>query len=163
MASLKRVLLAQLRVREFSQDSQFCDPCLSYVLRDVICSYCSTCRDLDLLRDESLICEPPPRRWICTHCHNKLNTEEVENRLLEEAERLSVSFLLQDFRCAKTHRVSRRLGSAVSELCDPLVMDLSQSVVRRRLDVLAKVAAFHQFELLLEAVQDLLQPPMAAQ
>ena len=34
----------QLRVREFSVDSVFQDPCLSYTLRDVICSYCSTCR-----------------------------------------------------------------------------------------------------------------------
>lgn len=34
----------QLKVREFSPDSVFQDPCLSYVLRDVICSYCSTCR-----------------------------------------------------------------------------------------------------------------------
>ena len=36
--------LSQLRVREFSVDSVFQDPCLSYTLRDVICSYCSTCR-----------------------------------------------------------------------------------------------------------------------
>jgi hypothetical protein len=31
-------------VREFSAESVFQDPCLSYTLRDVICSYCSTCR-----------------------------------------------------------------------------------------------------------------------
>ena len=40
VASLKRLLLAQLRVREFSVASEFQDPSLSYVLRDVICSYC---------------------------------------------------------------------------------------------------------------------------
>jgi hypothetical protein len=34
----------QLKVREFSAESVFQDPCLSYTLRDVICSYCSTCR-----------------------------------------------------------------------------------------------------------------------
>ena len=34
----------QLCVREFSTDSEFRDPALSYILRDVICSYCSTCR-----------------------------------------------------------------------------------------------------------------------
>jgi hypothetical protein len=38
------VFISQLKVREFSADSVFQDPCLSYTLRDVICSYCSTCR-----------------------------------------------------------------------------------------------------------------------
>ena len=44
VAGLRRLLLTQLKVREFSADSVFVDPCLSYTLRDVICSYCSTCR-----------------------------------------------------------------------------------------------------------------------
>eukprot|EP01038_Epipyxis_sp_PR26KG_P011543 gene11543-15462_t len=41
--AMKRMLLTQLKVREFSEDSKFRDPCLSYRLRDVICTYCSTC------------------------------------------------------------------------------------------------------------------------
>jgi hypothetical protein len=40
----RSVFISQLKVREFSADSVFQDPCLSYTLRDVICSYCSTCR-----------------------------------------------------------------------------------------------------------------------
>ena len=34
----------QLNVRTFSTDSEFRDPALSFILRDVICSFCSTCR-----------------------------------------------------------------------------------------------------------------------
>lgn len=43
-------LVLQLKVREFSAESVFQDPCLSYTLRDVICSYCSTCRYVRLSR-----------------------------------------------------------------------------------------------------------------
>ena len=44
IGGLRRMLLAQLRVREFNPESQFRDPCMSYVLSDVICTFCSSCR-----------------------------------------------------------------------------------------------------------------------
>lgn len=35
------------------------EPCMSYVLRDVICPSCNDCRDLDLCRDPHLqVCLP---------------------------------------------------------------------------------------------------------
>ena len=109
VVGLKRVLLKKLAVREFGQDSVFRDPCLSYVLRDVICSYCSLCRDFDLLRDKALTADETAtdntpsatgvvqesNRWRCGNCHNHINREEIENRLLQEVERLAMSFLLQ--------------------------------------------------------------------
>jgi DNA polymerase epsilon subunit 1 len=82
VARMKRSLLMQLRVKEFSEESRFCDPSLSFVLRDVICSYCSTCRDIDLLRD-SVLCDASLERsvrWRCSHCGNGLNVVQVENR-----------------------------------------------------------------------------------
>ncbi len=30
------------------------EPCLTWVLRDVVCDACSACRDLDLARDPNL-------------------------------------------------------------------------------------------------------------
>ena len=44
VSALRRMLLSHLRVKEFDDASQFRDPCLSYVLSDVICNYCSLCR-----------------------------------------------------------------------------------------------------------------------
>ena len=69
---------------------------------------------------------------------------------------LSASYLLQDFRCRTSHLVSRRLGTAVSDLCDPLVMDVSREEALRQLRVLRQVASFHQFSLLESAVQELM-------
>mmetsp|Transcript_5321 Transcript_5321/g.8679 ORF Transcript_5321/g.8679 Transcript_5321/m.8679 type:complete len:256 (+) Transcript_5321:2682-3449(+) len=156
VSALRRLLLTQLRVREFSPNSVFQDPCLSYVLRDVICSYCSTCRDMDLLRDESVTCEEPSLRWHCAHCHNKISTEEVENRLLDATDKITAAYLLQDFRCARTHMVSRRLATAVSDLSTPLLMDTCRVDVVDQLRVLRQVAHFHDFKLLASTVEELL-------
>lgn len=51
---LKRDLLRLVDVGEFSDEAQFCDPCNSYILPEVICHHCNFCRDLDLCKDPSV-------------------------------------------------------------------------------------------------------------
>jgi hypothetical protein len=51
IAALRRTLLTQIKVREFSPEGQFHSPCPSFLLRDVICIFCNNCQDVDLLRD----------------------------------------------------------------------------------------------------------------
>lgn len=85
VASLRRMLLREIKVREFDDDAHFSDPCLSYVLPDVICSYCQTCRDVDLLRDEALTAPlvdgaSSTARWKCPICKDRMDVEEIENR-----------------------------------------------------------------------------------
>lgn len=48
---LKKNLLRLIQVREFSEEVQFRDPCLTLLLPDIMCSNCNYCRDLDLARD----------------------------------------------------------------------------------------------------------------
>jgi DNA polymerase epsilon subunit 1 len=67
-------------MREFHEDSQFKDPSPSFVLRDVICTFCCSCRDIDLLRDEQLISPGVKDRWLCNHCNNDIDVTEIENR-----------------------------------------------------------------------------------
>ncbi len=47
---LRRQLLRSIHVKEFGSDAGFRDPCLSLLLRDVICPVCQDCQDLDLCR-----------------------------------------------------------------------------------------------------------------
>lgn len=51
---MKKNLLRMIGVREFSAQVEFRDPCLSFVLRDVICSYCNDCCDLDICRNADI-------------------------------------------------------------------------------------------------------------
>lgn len=85
-------------------------------------------------------------------------------------EQLATSFLLQDFRCSKTHAVSTRLCTSVSganniicyicydvvDISAPLAMDIPQDVVIQKLKILRQVAEFHNFEWLLETIEQLL-------
>ena len=52
---LRRSLLSVLGVREFSTKGQWSDPCRSFTLPDVICTFCNYRQDLDLCRDAGLV------------------------------------------------------------------------------------------------------------
>jgi len=54
VTKLQRDLLKLIGIGEFSPDALFIDPCLSYVLPEVICNNCNHIRDLDLCRDPYL-------------------------------------------------------------------------------------------------------------
>ena len=91
-----------------------------------------------------------------THTHrNNLDLVEVENRLLEEAHRLSTSYLLQDARCSATKAVSIRMCSAESDLSAPLVLDTTPAQFRAQLEKMRRVADFHKFEYLARAINEL--------
>lgn len=54
VTKLKRDLLKLIGVGEFSPEATFRDPCLTYVLPEMICKQCNHIRDLDLCRDPHL-------------------------------------------------------------------------------------------------------------
>lgn len=59
--TLRKQALAEIGIRQFSAEGQYADPCVSFVLPDVICSFCNLCRDLDLCRDSRLMDEDEVR------------------------------------------------------------------------------------------------------
>jgi hypothetical protein len=111
---------------------------------------------VDLLRDHSVVCPDVAKRWHCQHCNNQLDTEEIENRLLDKAERLSATYLLQDARCSTTRAVSTRVTASMSELSKPLYMDTSPAKLREQLGTLMRVAEFHGFDMLRTTIMQLL-------
>jgi len=51
IVKLKKDLLTIVSVREFSDEAQYKDPSLSFVVPQMICMKCNHCRDVDLCRD----------------------------------------------------------------------------------------------------------------
>lgn len=150
-------------MREFNAESEFIDPSLSYVLTDVVCAYCNTSRDLDMLRDPSVGSTADDFQLgsvvstlHCLNCRNNFDRDVLEKRLMEDAEKANAQYILQDFRCAKTHTVSTRLCATTSLHCAPLVTDISINSFREKLVILLRVAKFHRFEWLEEIVDSLL-------
>lgn len=93
---LRENLLRLIDVRSFSADAQFKNPCLTYVLPDVICSFCNQCRDLDLCRDPDLI----DHVWKCAACEHPYDKMAIESELVRLVNRKSVSFQVQDLVCS---------------------------------------------------------------
>ena len=48
---LRRQMLKNLRVKEFSEEAQFEDPFQSFVIPAVFCPYCNTNRNIDICSD----------------------------------------------------------------------------------------------------------------
>ncbi|XP_071842245.1 DNA polymerase epsilon catalytic subunit A-like isoform X3 [Apostichopus japonicus] len=72
VSKLKRNLLKLINVGEFADESDWTDPCLTYVLPEIICKVCNHCRDLDLCRDPLLDHEGGTvALWQCEQCNSK--------------------------------------------------------------------------------------------
>ena len=83
---LKRELNRLIGVREFSKESQWRSPCLSFVLPDVICEFCNNCEDLDLCRDPLLADSTEAdvqMRWRCRACDHNYDILHIEQRYAE--------------------------------------------------------------------------------
>ena len=80
----------------------------------------------------------------------------LPSRLLHEVERVSTKFLLQDFRCPKTHLVSNQLLVSYSKHSQKLKQDYSYSEARYELKILFKIAEIYQFEYLQQMIAELL-------
>ncbi|TDH12869.1 hypothetical protein EPR50_G00050310 [Perca flavescens] len=99
---LKRDLLRLVDVGEFSGEAQFCDPCNSYILPEVICHHCNFCRDLDLCRDPSVAQDGSVLpQWFCSNCQAQYETESIEMALVEALKKKLMSYTLQDLVCTK--------------------------------------------------------------
>ncbi|CAM9207253.1 unnamed protein product, partial [Ectocarpus sp. 4 AP-2014] len=154
--TLRKQALAEVGVRQFSAEGQYSDPCVSFVLPDVICSFCNLCRDLDLCRDARLMDEDEEERWQCIQCNHPYERSSIELSLVEAVQRRSVRYQLQDMKCAKCGAVATRSMSLTCPCSGPLVAEESQQDFHKTMKLLRQLAIFHNFGWLLETVQNIL-------
>eukprot|EP00850_Spirogloea_muscicola_P017955 SM000159S01786 [mRNA] locus=s159:288661:304957:+ [translate_table: standard] len=152
---MRRNLLKLIHVREFAEEAVFRNPCLSFTLPNVICSYCNDCQDLDLCRDPLLL----SKQWKCAvpQCGQPYNREWIENALLQIVRQRCRLFQLQDLRCTKCRQVKSAHLADQCRCAGAFECTEAPDAFRQRLKVFANIAAFHGFELLQECVQWLLQ------
>lgn len=106
---LRRDLLRIVGVREFSDEAEWKDPCLSFVLTEVICKSCNTCSNIDLCREQYVVNEATGfPMWICSICKAAYNTKEIEAMMIECIHRKSMAHVLQDLQCTKCRMIKDR-------------------------------------------------------
>ncbi|KAF9954672.1 DNA polymerase epsilon catalytic subunit [Modicella reniformis] len=156
---LRKNLLDLIEVREFSPESLFQNPCESFVLRGVICAYCSYCQDLDFCRDKHLL--PKINKdtgamvmgaWRCQECKEDYNREAIEESMIAIVERMVGQYQTQDLKCVKCRRVK---GDYLGEWCEcsgGFVTTLGRAEYLRKMRVFENIAEFYGLSFLKEAV-----------
>lgn len=157
---LRRNLLKMLQVREFNQEACFENPCLTFILPDVICSFCNFNKDLDLCRDPDLL----NHNWSCSSCSQPYNRAQIESTLVEIAQTRTTRYQLQDLRCSKCNLIKPDNLSAVCACAGNYVCTESAEELQQALRTLHQIADYHDFNWLLEVCEWLLDmEPMQEQ
>jgi len=154
---LKRSLLSQVGVAEYSQAAHWENPCPTLVLPDVFCSECQESRDVNL-------CYVPPReaeeefdkQWSCEDCGTLYDVDTIERRLISLVHRKSVRYQLQDVRCTKTNRVATRTLAPLSDCSAGLKLDISPKDATSEMRLLLSLAEFHELESLRDVASGML-------
>ncbi|EJT99609.1 DNA/RNA polymerase [Dacryopinax primogenitus] len=156
---LKRNLLDLVHVREFADEAQFKNPCESFKLPMVICTQCSSQRDMDFCRDEDLFPDPGssnPKTWACADCGHPYDRAAIEVSLIDSVRRLVTAFQLQDMRCGKCKQIKSDNLSAFCACSGTYGLTLGKQETRRRLRTVVNVAAFHGLSLLRDYTEGVL-------
>jgi DNA polymerase epsilon subunit 1 len=145
---LKRSLLAQVGVAEYSRAAQWVNPCPALILPDLFCTECHDSRDVNL-------CYIPPTeddetglqtQWICEDCGTPYDATNIEERLIGIVNKRLLRYQLQDLRDSKTNLVVTRCLPLLSECDTALKLDIRPEDARLELDLLKSLAAFHNLQ-----------------
>ncbi|KAK0098900.1 hypothetical protein PV326_000061 [Microctonus aethiopoides] len=102
---LQRNLLRLIGIGEFSNKAQWSDPCISFVLTEIICKACNHTRDIDLCKDIYQTIEAGVYVWNCPLCKTNYDNFEIEFALIDTFNRKYMGFILQDLQCKKCHEI----------------------------------------------------------
>jgi len=155
---LKRSLLAQIGVAEYSSLARWVNPCPTLMLPDCFCNECQESRDVN-------VCYIPPAEeddayqihWFCGDCGTEYDVATIERRLVEQAHKKMLRYQLQDLRCTKTNRVATRSLARVSQCSAEWKLDISPEQGRSEIETLCRLAEYHQLDELEWTTQGMLQ------
>jgi len=152
---MRKNLLKLVRVKEFAPEAQFQDPCASFTLPNVICSYCNDCRDLDLCRDSTL----QGQEWRCAvpQCGQPYHREQMENALLQVVRQRERLYHLQDLVCLRCRQVK---AAHLSDQCScggSFRCKEESSYFLSKMRVFREVAVSQKFQLLQDCVEWILE------
>lgn len=152
---MRKNLLKFVRVREFAPEAEFDSLSASFILPNVICSYCNDCRDLDLCREKSLV----GQEWHCSvpQCGQPYDRGVMENSLLQIVRQRERLYHVQDLVCLKcgdikAARLAEHCECAGSYRCKEDFPEF-----RNKMQVFFNIAQDQKFQLLQECTSWILE------
>jgi DNA polymerase epsilon subunit 1 len=155
--ALKRSLLAQIGVAEYSSLAIWQNPCPNLMLSDCYCKECQESRDINVCYIPPTENEERPIHWFCEDCGAEYDVATIERRLIDQANKKLLRYQLQDLRCTKTSRVSTRSLASVSQCSADWQPDISPEQGRSEIEVLFRLAKYHQLDELEWVTQGMIQ------
>ncbi|KAG7364476.1 DNA polymerase Pol2 [Nitzschia inconspicua] len=151
--ALKRSLLAQIGVAEYSTLARWKNPCPTLMLPDCYCQECQETRDINLcylppIEDDIGNEESAPKQihWFCQNCGTEYDVVDIEQRMIEQAHRSLLRYQLQDLRCTKSNRVSTHSLARVSHCSSELKLDISPEEGKSAIQLLDQLAEYHELK-----------------
>lgn len=143
---LKRSLLAQVGVAEYSSLAIWENPCPVFMLPDVFCGECRESRDINLCYISPSVAEEDTHQihWFCDDCGTEYDTEDIERRLVKHVHQSMMRYQMQDIRCSKTNRVARSTLSRVSDCGADFKLDISSDSAQSELRTLRDLGRHHR-------------------
>jgi DNA polymerase epsilon subunit 1 len=155
---LKRSLLAQVGVAEYSSLAKWENPCPTFMLPDVFCGECRESRDLNLCYIPPSMSEDEGKHihWFCDDCGTEYDAEDIERRLVKHVHQRMMRYQMQDMRCSKTNLVATRALSRVSACGADFKLDVSADAAENELRTLTKLARQHELDELYQVTTGIL-------
>ncbi|XP_027348237.1 DNA polymerase epsilon catalytic subunit A-like [Abrus precatorius] len=152
---MRKNLLKYVDIREFAPEAEFSDPSHSFILSNVICSYCNDCRDLDLCRDSALLTQ----EWRCAvpQCGQPYDREVMENALLQIVRQRERLYHLQDLVCLRCNQVKAAHLAEQCACAGSFKCKEDASEFRAKMQVFLNIASRQKFQLLHECTSWVLE------
>ncbi|XP_018496572.1 DNA polymerase epsilon catalytic subunit A [Galendromus occidentalis] len=149
-SKLKRDLLKLCGgVGAFSESAIWHDPCLSFVLSQVICTQCNCVRDLDVCRDTYTA----NGQWFCPQCESLYEMAYIESLMVDSLQVISAREVLQDLQCTKCNMVKEKNMSRYCECAGYFKNMTEVQNTKELLDTFATIATAFKMDILLEHVK----------
>jgi len=153
---LRRDLLKLVGIGQFADEANFQDPCLSFIVPEMICEYCNSCRDLDLCRDPLITPakgnQPASIRCDNPDCQQQYNMSLVEEQLVLMLSRRAMSYTLQDLKCLKCKMVKDKNMSKFCECAGRFGNLTSPDDFKKQLKIFGNIAKHYQMSHLQETL-----------
>ncbi|XP_074652055.1 DNA polymerase epsilon catalytic subunit A-like [Tubulanus polymorphus] len=153
VTQLKRNLLKLIGIGEFSFDAEFNDPCLTYIIPEMICKHCNHIRNLDLCRDPYLPQDGNYTEfWACNHCKTQYDVTEIEQQLIDVIHRKSMATVLQDLKCVKCNGIKEANMSSYCKCASDFTNTMDVKTFAQIIKTFKSIAEHYKMELLYDVV-----------
>lgn len=145
---LRKDLLAELDVKEFSPESIFHDPSASLTVGSFICDYCSHMRDIDFCRDD------PKDIKACPVCHKAYNIAVMEEAVIAQFFQVVSKYMAQDYVCSRCHRIKADNMSEFCKCSGTWTETVHYDDVQKKMGVFRNVASTMGMAMLLNVLEE---------